>query len=288
MPSPIRKIVRRSPKVSLVFAVTTTVVLLAISSVIIYQSRAPQVTTINYSQLYQIAEAGTAASVSIQSDTLTVQSQQEQRSRRRSPATRSVRASSSSFRKQNIPVEFRPVEATWSGTLLTWGAPILTVLLLGVIGWRVYASTHGGVGSFHSRIKTENRAFALLTWPGLMKPLQNFRRPSTFCVTRTVLVVWAAGPRAAFCFLDRREQAKLCWRVLRPVKPACPFLLASGSSFQEKFAGVGASRVRRLFAEGRSSHPALSSSMRSTHWADSVAAATIPLRPTRIKLLTSY
>src|SRR5205823_2394209 len=34
-----------------------------------------------------------------------------------------------------------------------------------------------------------------------------------------------------------------------------PFLSVSGSSFQEKFAGVGAARVRRLFAQGRKVSP---------------------------------
>jgi cell division protease FtsH len=36
-----------------------------------------------------------------------------------------------------------------------------------------------------------------------------------------------------------------------------PFLLASGSSFQEKFAGVGASRVRKLFAQGKKVAPCI-------------------------------
>src|SRR5882762_9322010 len=34
-----------------------------------------------------------------------------------------------------------------------------------------------------------------------------------------------------------------------------PFLAVSGSSFQEKFAGMGAARVRRLSAEGRKLSP---------------------------------
>ena len=34
-----------------------------------------------------------------------------------------------------------------------------------------------------------------------------------------------------------------------------PFLSVSGSSFQEKFAGLGAARVRRLFAEARKLAP---------------------------------
>ena len=36
-----------------------------------------------------------------------------------------------------------------------------------------------------------------------------------------------------------------------------PFLLASGSSFQEKFVGVGAARVRRLFAEAKKVSPCI-------------------------------
>jgi cell division protease FtsH len=36
-----------------------------------------------------------------------------------------------------------------------------------------------------------------------------------------------------------------------------PFLSASGSSFQEKFVGVGAARVRRLFAEGKKVSPCI-------------------------------
>jgi ATP-dependent Zn protease len=36
-----------------------------------------------------------------------------------------------------------------------------------------------------------------------------------------------------------------------------PFLSASGSSFQEKFAGLGAARVRHLFAKGRKLSPCI-------------------------------
>jgi cell division protease FtsH len=36
-----------------------------------------------------------------------------------------------------------------------------------------------------------------------------------------------------------------------------PFILASGSSFQEKFAGVGAARVRKLFAQGKKIAPCI-------------------------------
>ena len=59
-----------------------------------------------------------------------------------------------------------------------------------------------------------------------------------------------------------------------------PFLSAGGASFQEMFAGVGASRVRTLFAEARRSRPpASSSSTRSTRSAKSAAAPTTRRRP---------
>ena len=46
-----------------------------------------------------------------------------------------------------------------------------------------------------------------------------------------------------------------------------PFLSISGSDFVEMFVGVGASRVRDLFEQGKKKHPASSSSTRSTPWA---------------------
>jgi ATP-dependent Zn protease len=137
MPSPIRKIVSSSPRTTLVLAATTTAVLLAISAIVIYQSRAPKVTTINYSQLYQIAEAGSAASLSLESDTLTVQTRQGAALQATVTSDAIRQGLVEQFRKNNVPIEFQPVQTSWSATLLTWGAPLLTVLLLGLIGWRV-------------------------------------------------------------------------------------------------------------------------------------------------------
>ena len=72
MPSPVRKIISSSPKVTLILATTGAAVLLIVTAVIFYQSRAPRVTTINYSELYQIAETGSATALSIESDALIV------------------------------------------------------------------------------------------------------------------------------------------------------------------------------------------------------------------------
>lgn len=52
-----------------------------------------------------------------------------------------------------------------------------------------------------------------------------------------------------------------------------PFFSISGSDFVEMFVGVGASRVRDLFEEGKNMRRVSSSSMRSTPWQDEEAPA---------------
>ena len=257
MPSPIRKIVTSSPRTTLVLAATTAAVLLAISAIVIYQSRVPRVTTINYSQLYQIAEAGSAASLSIESDTLTVQSRQGGALQATVTSDAIRQGLVEQFRKNNVPIEFQPVQTSWSATLLTWGAPLLTVLLLGVIGWRVYASMNGGVGSFTMANQNGKQNVSFSDVAGvdeataeLSETIDFLRDPARFGR------LGGRAPRGILLYGPPGTGKTLMARAVAG-EAGVPFLLASGSSFQEKFAGVGASRVRRLFAEGKKLSPCI-------------------------------
>jgi cell division protease FtsH len=257
MPSPIRKIVTSSQKVTLIVIVTIAAALIAATAVVIYQSRVARTTKINYSELYQIAETGSAVSVVIESDTLTVQSKQGAALEATVTSDAIRYGLVEQFRKHNVPIEFRPVQASWSATLLTWGVPILTVLLLGFIGWRVYASMNGGVGSFSlaNHNGKQNVSFADVAGVDeaaseLSETIDFLRDPARFGrlggrVPRGILLY---GPPGTGKTLLARAAAG---------EAGVPFLLASGSSFQEKFAGVGASRVRRLFAEGKKCAPCI-------------------------------
>jgi cell division protease FtsH len=257
MPSPIRKIVSSSQRVTLVLAATTAAVLIAATATIIYQSRAQRITKINYSELYQIAETGSAVSLAIESDTLTVQSKQGA-SLQATVTSEVIRQGLvEQFRKNNVPIEFRPVQTSWTITLLTWIAPIATVLFLGFIGWRVYASMNGGVGSFSlgDQNGKQNVSFADVAGVDeatseLSETIDFLRDPARFGrlggrVPRGILLY---GPPGTGKTLLARAVAG---------EAGVPFLLTSGSSFQEKFAGVGASRVRRLFAEGKKVSPCI-------------------------------
>jgi cell division protease FtsH len=258
MPSPIKKIVSRSQRLTLVLVATSVAAVLIIgTAAIIYQTRAPQITRINYSELYQIAETGSGVSLSIESDTLTVQSKQGAVLQATVTSDAIRQELVQQFRKHNVPIEFRPVPTSWTATVLTWVAPFVTVLLLGFIGWRVYASMNGGVGSFSigDQNGKQNVSFADVAGVDeatseLSETIDFLRDPARFGrlggrVPRGILLY---GPPGTGKTLLARAVAG---------EAGVPFLLASGSSFQEKFAGVGASRVRRLFAEGKKNSPCI-------------------------------
>ena len=156
-----------------------------------------------------------------------------------------------------MPIEFRPVQTSWSATLLTWGVPILTVLLLGGIGWRVYASMNGGVGCFTMANQNGKQCVSFGDVAGvdeataeLSETIDFLRDPARFGR------LGGRAPRGILLYGPPGTGKTLLARAAAG-EAGVPFLLASGSSFQEKFAGVGASRVRRLFAEGKKLSPCI-------------------------------
>jgi len=119
MPSPVRKIISSSPKVTLVVAAVAGVAVIIVTAVVFFQSRSPRVTKINYSELYQIAETGSAAALTIETDTLTVRSTQGVALQATVTSDAIRQGLIEQFRKKNVPIEFRPIEASWTATALT-------------------------------------------------------------------------------------------------------------------------------------------------------------------------
>ncbi len=257
MPSPIRKTALGSQKLVLVLSIVIALVLVAIAAVRIAQSRTPQVTRINYSELYQIAETGAAASLVIEGDALTVQTTQGT-ALQASVTSEVVRQGLvEQFRKNNVPIEFRPVPATLASIILTWVAPIVTVLLLGIIGWRVHASMNGGVGNFtvpnhggKPDVSFADVAGVDEATAELAETIDFLRNPERFGR------LGGRAPRGILLYGPPGTGKTLLARAAAG-EAGVPFLLASGSSFQEKFVGVGAARVRRLFAEAKKVSPCI-------------------------------
>ena len=95
------------------------------------------------------------------------------------------------------------------------------------------------------------------TSPAWMKPRKSCRRSSSSCASRRSSRSWAAAFPRACCWSDLREPARPCWPAPIAGEANVPFFSISGSDFVEMFVGVGASRVRDLFEQGKKNAPCI-------------------------------
>lgn len=257
MPSPIRKTTLRSPKTALTVTAVILLILAPIITVLIYQSQAIESQKINYSELYSIAEGSSAASVTIEGELLTVR--QKDGSLLQATVTSELARQGvvELFRKNQVPIEFQALGSGPIATALSWAIPLLTFALVGFIGWRVYCSMSGRDSSFNCTDSSNKQNVTFSDVAGvdeakaeLAETIEFLRNPARFGrlggrAPRGILLV---GPPGTGKTLLARAAAN---------EAGVPFLSVSGASFQEKFAGVGAARVRRLFAKARKASPCI-------------------------------
>jgi len=256
MPTPTPRVSVRTRRVALVCLAVVTFSLVIAASIVTYQRHQPRVDRINYSQLYSLAEAGGAAGLLIEGETMTVTRQDgsivEATVTGESPQNDVVQL----FRKHNVPVEFRPLQPGVIVSVLNYLLPVLTLGLIGVVAWRIYASMSGR-GSFELSDKNGQQTVGFADVAGvdeakaeLTETIEFLRNPERFSrlggrIPRGILLY---GPPGTGKTLLARAAAK---------EAGVAFLAASGSSFQEKFAGLGAARVRHLFSKGRKLSPCI-------------------------------
>ncbi|HEX8098398.1 MAG TPA: AAA family ATPase, partial [Pyrinomonadaceae bacterium] len=139
--------------------------------------------------------------------------------------------------------------------VLNWIIPILTLGVFAFIGWRIYASMGGRSGNFNlvDAQGKQNVTFGDVAGVDeakseLAETIEFLRDPLKFgrLGGRAPRGILLSGPPGTGKTLLARAAAN---------EAGAPFLSVSGSSFQEKFAGLGAARVRRLFAEARKLAP---------------------------------
>jgi cell division protease FtsH len=153
--------------------------------------------------------------------------------------------------KRQIVVEFAPID---DPAPLRWSALALTAAFVALIGFTVYRTSAGRIPSLGSRTRVAERGGTIVTFQDVagvdeakdeVKEIVDFlREPQRFSavggrIPKGVLLV---GPPGTGKTLLARSIAG---------EAGVPFLFASGSDFVEMYAGVGASRVRKLFREAR-------------------------------------
>jgi cell division protease FtsH len=256
MPTPVPKVSLRIRKVILSLSAIIILLFVATASVVLYQRHQPLVEKINYSQLYKLAETSSGASLTVEGETLTVKRIDGSLVEATVTGEAAQHEVVELFRKNSVPVEFRPLQPGLVVTALNWVLPLISLAIVGVIGWRVYASVSGR-GSFDLADHNGKQNVGFSDVAGvdeakgeLAETIEFLREPERFGrlggrIPRGILL---CGPPGTGKTLLARAAAN---------EAGVPFLSASGSSFQEKFAGLGAARVRHLFAKGRKLSPCI-------------------------------
>jgi cell division protease FtsH len=163
---------------------------------------------------------------------------------------------------KNVPIEARPDEdrSFWVTLLVSWG-PILLLIAVWIFFMRQMQSGGGKAMSFgKSRAKLLNESSAKVTFNDVagideakdeLEEIVSFLKdPKKFSrlggrIPKGVLLVGAPGTGKTLLARAIAGEAGV------------PFFSISGSDFVEMFVGVGASRVRDLFVQGKKNAPCI-------------------------------
>jgi cell division protease FtsH len=151
-----------------------------------------------------------------------------------------------------IDVQTATEQSTYS-----YGALLLGLGFVGLLGFAMYRVTSGRIPALESKAREAGSEATTVTFADVagvdeakeeVKEIVDFlREPSRFAaiggrIPKGVLLVGPPGTGKTLLARSIAGEAKV------------PFLFASGSDFVEMYAGVGASRIRKLFKDARR-HP---------------------------------
>lgn len=254
---PFSRLVSGSSKINLTLLSVAVVVVLAVAGATVgfYASSQAFPQQINYTQLREIGESSAAQQVYVEGERFTVVARDGRTLQAVVTNDAAQQEIVSLFVKNNLPVEFRSLRPGTMTTVLNWIVPLLTLALLGIVGWRVAASMGDRGNDFQVADQGGERAVTFNEVAGvdeakneLAEMIEFLRDPQKFgrLGGRAPRGILLSGPPGTGKTLLARAAAS---------EAGVPFLPVSGSSFQEKFVGLGAARVRRLFARARKLAP---------------------------------
>src|SRR4051794_21031900 len=218
--------------------------------------RASAVVQVPFSDLLRHLDSGSVAAIVVSGDSLDFTLSSGQTLRTNAPSNY-VTANPSfiadlSKRHVRIEVQTLPEQSAYS-----FGAIVLGLGFVGALGFMMYRVTSGRIPALESKTREADSETTTVTFADVagvdeakeeVKEIVDFlREPGRFeaiggRIPKGVLLV---GPPGTGKTLLARSIAG---------EAGVPFLFASGSDFVEMYAGVGASRIRKLFKDARR-HP---------------------------------
>jgi len=255
MPSPLPRLGKRVQKGVIFGSVGLLVSVLCVSFFVFRQHTSAAVRVVNSTELRQLADSSQANLLKIDGELLTASLKDG--TQVQAVVTNPVAQSEliAQFDKSSVPVEYTSLRPSTLSNTLAWIIPILSLGVFVVLFWRIYASVGGRGGDFNpvnsqgkQNVSFEDVAGVDEAKAELSETIEFLRDPLKFgrLGGRAPRGILLSGPPGTGKTLLARAAAN---------EAEVPFLSVSGSRFQEKFAGLGAARVRRLFAEARKLSP---------------------------------
>jgi len=247
-----RKFSRRALSVGAVVAV-----LLLVAAVMTMRARtAPEIARVPFSDLLRHLQENAVAAVIVSGDTVEFSLKDGQALRTVAPLNY-ITANSAfvpELASKNVRIDIRtPTEPA----AYSYGALALGVIFVTLLGLTLYRVTTGRIPALESKTREADLKDLPITFEDVagvdeakeeVREIVDFlREPERFSaiggrIPKGVLLVGPPGTGKTLLARSIAGEAKV------------PFLFASGSDFVEMYAGVGASRIRKLFKDARR-HP---------------------------------
>jgi cell division protease FtsH len=233
------------------------VVVVALAAFILHNRTGDAAAQVPFSDLLRHLDRGEVAAIVVNGDALEFTLSNGQPFRTVAPANY-VTANAAfvpELAKKNVRIDVR---STAEPAAVSYGAIVLGLGFVGLLGFTLYRVSSGRIPALESKTREADKESSTVTFADVagvdeakeeVKEIVDFlKEPQRFAaiggrIPKGVLLVGPPGTGKTLLARSIAGEANV------------PFLFASGSDFVEMYAGVGASRIRKMFKDARR-HPA--------------------------------
>jgi cell division protease FtsH len=232
------------------------VALLSTAAAVMRTRSAVQIPQVAFSDLLRDLNRGVVSAVVVEGDELRIVLNDGRAMRTTAPAN--YVTSNPSFVSELVSKGVRiDVQTASEQSAYDYGTILLGIAFLAVLGFALYRATSGRILALESRTREADKQASVTTFADVagvdeakeeVKEIVDFlREPGRFSaiggrIPKGVLLVGPPGTGKTLLARSIAGEANV------------PFLFSSGSDFVEMYAGVGASRIRKMFRDARR-HP---------------------------------